>query len=103
MKVPLVDDHALFRAGLATLLHAWGLEVIGEAGDGEEAIVKARQLRPGLVLLDIAMPRMNGLEATRAIKSNARKSRWLSSPYPATNKTFSRPSRAGRRATFRRT
>lgn len=69
MKVLLVDDHALFRAGLATLLRAWGLEVIGEAGNGEEAIIKARQLQPDLVLMDIGMPKMNGLEATRAIKS----------------------------------
>lgn len=69
MKVLLVDDHALFRAGLATLLQAWGLEVIGEAGNGQEAVVKARQLMPDLILMDIEMPQMNGLEATRAIKS----------------------------------
>ncbi|MBC8280334.1 MAG: response regulator transcription factor [Chloroflexi bacterium] len=69
MKVLLVDDHALFRAGLATLLQAWGLEVIGEANNGQEAIIKAHQLMPDLILMDIEMPLMNGLEATRAIKS----------------------------------
>lgn len=69
MKVLLVDDHALFRAGLATLLKAWGMEVIGEASNGQEAIIKARQLMPDLILMDIEMPQMNGLEATRAIKS----------------------------------
>lgn len=69
MKVLLVDDHALFRAGLASLLSAWGLDVIGQASDGEEAIEKARELLPDLIFMDISMPRRNGLEATRAIKA----------------------------------
>ncbi len=65
----MVDDHALFRAGLGTLLQAWGLEVIGEAGDGREAIIRTRQLKPDLVLMDIEMPQLSGIEATKAIKS----------------------------------
>ena len=69
MRALLVDDHPLFRAGLATLLEAWGMEVTGQANDGEEAIAKVRELRPDLVLMDLAMPRLNGLEATRAIKA----------------------------------
>lgn len=69
MRVFLVDDHALFRAGLASLLKAWGLEVVGQAGDGQEAISGVRNLRPDLVFMDISMPRMNGLEATKAIKA----------------------------------
>ncbi|MBI4498325.1 MAG: response regulator transcription factor [Chloroflexi bacterium] len=69
MRVLLVDDHALFRAGLAGLLRASGLEVVGQAGDGEEAIAKARELRPDLIFMDITMPRRNGLEATRALKA----------------------------------
>ena len=69
MRVLLADDHALFRAGIASLLKAWGLEVLGQAGDGEEAILRARELRPDLILMDIKMPRRNGLEATRAIKA----------------------------------
>ncbi|MBI4639821.1 MAG: response regulator transcription factor [Candidatus Tectomicrobia bacterium] len=69
MKILLVDDHALFRAGLASLLRAWDLQVVGEAGDGQEAIAKVRELRPDLVFMDIKMPRINGLEATRAIKA----------------------------------
>jgi len=69
MRVLLVDDHALFRAGLASLLSAWGLEVVGQAGDGREAIEKARELRPDLIFMDISMPELNGFEATRAIKT----------------------------------
>lgn len=69
MRVLLVDDHALFRAGIASLLRAWGMEVVGEASDGLEALEQARQLRPDLILMDIKMPRCNGLEATRLIKA----------------------------------
>lgn len=69
VRVLLADDHALFRAGLASLLKAWGLQVVGEAGNGEEAIAETRDLRPDLIFMDITMPRRNGLEATRAIKA----------------------------------
>ena len=69
MRVLLADDHALFRAGLASLLNAWGVQVIGQAANGNEAIAKARELHPDLVLMDINMPALNGLEATRAIKA----------------------------------
>lgn len=69
MRVLLADDHALFRAGIASLLKAWGLEVVGQAGDGDEAILLARQHHPDLVFMDIQMPRRNGLEATRALKA----------------------------------
>lgn len=69
MRIILADDHALFRAGLTSLLKAWGEEVVGQAGNGDEAIAKVRELHPDLVLMDITMPGMNGLEATRAIKA----------------------------------
>lgn len=69
MRVLLADDHALFRAGLASLLKAWGLQVVGQAGNGEEAIARARELHPDLIFMDINMPNPNGLEATRAIKA----------------------------------
>ena len=67
--VLVADDHPLFRGALKGLLgHEPGLEVVGEAGDGEEALELCRSLRPDLVLMDVRMPEMNGLEATRAIK-----------------------------------
>lgn len=69
MRVLLADDHALVRAGIASLLRASGVEVVAQAGDGEEAILYARELQPDLILMDIRMPRRNGLEATRAIKA----------------------------------
>ncbi|MDP2659591.1 MAG: response regulator transcription factor [Dehalococcoidia bacterium] len=69
MKVLLVDDHVLFRAGIASLLSAWGLEVVGQASDGREALMKARALHPDLILMDVKMPRCDGLQATRLIKA----------------------------------
>lgn len=69
VRVLLADDHALFRDGLASLLTAWDMEIVGQAGDGQEAVEQARALRPDLVLMDIHMPRLNGLEATRIIKT----------------------------------
>lgn len=69
MRVLLVDDHALFRDGVASLLRAWGVDVVGEAGDGWEALEQARALSPDLILMDINMPRCNGLQATRLIKA----------------------------------
>lgn len=69
LRVLLVDDHSLFRAGVASLLRAWGLEVVGQASDGLEALEQARTLHPDVVFMDIKMPRRNGLEATRAIKA----------------------------------
>ncbi len=69
MRVLLVDDHALVRAGITSLLKASGLDVVGEAGDGAEGIERARELKPDLILMDVAMPGCNGIDAARAIKS----------------------------------
>ena len=69
MRVLLADDHPLFRDGLATLLRARGMDVVGEASNGLEAVEKARVLKPDLILMDVNMPHMNGLEATRIVKT----------------------------------
>lgn len=68
-QVLVVDDHTLVRDGIRALLAlAMDIEVVGEASNGMEAIDKARELRPNLVLMDLAMPIMGGLEATRRIR-----------------------------------
>jgi DNA-binding NarL/FixJ family response regulator len=69
-KLLLVDNHALFRAGLKTALAEWeDVEVVAEAGDGLEAVTRVKELRPDLVIMDIDLPRCNGLKATRLIKA----------------------------------
>ena len=68
-SVLIVDDSPSVRAALCEIFrHADGFEVCGEAGDGREAIAKAQQLNPDLVLTDLSMPVMNGLEECRALK-----------------------------------
>ncbi|MER7821997.1 LuxR family two component transcriptional regulator [Streptomyces sp. CG 926] len=68
IRVLIVDDQVMVREGFSVLLNAMdGIEVVGEAVDGREAIDQVAALRPDVVLMDIRMPRMNGLEATREI------------------------------------
>jgi DNA-binding NarL/FixJ family response regulator len=69
MKILLVDDHTLFRESLQNLLNLHGYQVVGTAGDGLEALEKARRLHPDLILMDIEMPGCDGLTATRLIKA----------------------------------
>ena len=68
-RVLIADDQALVRAGFRRLLESEGIEVVGEAGDGVEAVDMARRLRPSVVLMDIRMPRLDGIEATRRLVS----------------------------------
>jgi DNA-binding NarL/FixJ family response regulator len=71
IRVLVVDDHDLFREGLRTLLEEEGVHVIGEAKSGNEAIAMVQELAPEIVLMDLDMPGMGGVEATRQISSHA--------------------------------
>lgn len=72
VRIVVVDDHALFRAGLVGLLNDMeGFTVVGEAANGREAIDLIRQLKPDIVLLDVNMPVMNGIDTVRALKEHA--------------------------------
>ena len=71
ISVLIVDDHTVVRKGLESMLSAqkYGIEVVGEAGDGQSAIELAFKLRPDVILMDLSMPLMGGLEAIQAIKA----------------------------------
>jgi len=70
IKVLLAEDHVIVREGTRDLIQREpDMEVVGEAGDGEEAVALANKLHPNMVIMDIAMPRLNGIEATKQIKA----------------------------------
>ncbi len=72
MRVLIADDHAIVREGLRALLEAQpDIEVVAEATDGEDAVNKTQEVQPDIVLMDITMPRMNGMEATRQIRQHS--------------------------------
>jgi DNA-binding NarL/FixJ family response regulator len=73
IRVAVVDDQALVRSGFLALLRAEdGIEVVGEAANGYEAFALAKRERPDVILMDIRMPEMDGLEATRLITADQR-------------------------------
>jgi DNA-binding NarL/FixJ family response regulator len=67
VSVLLVDDHTIVRQGFRKLLEEGGVKVVGEASDGREGINRARELRPDIIVMDIKLPHLNGIEATRKI------------------------------------
>jgi NarL family two-component system response regulator LiaR len=78
IRVLIVDDHTIVRKGIRALLtEIAGIDVVGEAADGQEAVVQANRLRPDVILMDLAMPKMDGIEATREIKASQPDSRIL--------------------------
>jgi len=79
IRVLIVDDHTVVRKGLSALLASekYNIKVVGEAGDGEEAILKAIQLEPDVILMDLVMPKKSGIEAISEIKKKQPKARIL--------------------------
>lgn len=69
MKVVLADDQRILRDGLRAVLTAAGVQVVGEAGDGDAAVAEAERSQPDVVVIDIALPKLNGIEATRRLKA----------------------------------
>jgi two-component system, NarL family, response regulator NreC len=68
IKVLLADDHKIFRDGLRTLIEKEGMEVVGEAENGRKTLKLAEKLLPNMIIMDVSMPDMNGIEATRKIR-----------------------------------
>jgi NarL family two-component system response regulator LiaR len=90
VRVLIVDDHAIVRKGIRALLsEAGGFEVVGEAGNGQEAVLRAEETHPDVILMDLLMPVMDGIEATRQITSQQPKARILVlTSFAADNKVF---------------
>src|SRR5687768_3062535 len=69
LRIVLADDHIVMREGLRSLINAQpDMEVVGEASDGRVALVKAREFRPDVVVMDVSMPELNGIQATEQLK-----------------------------------
>jgi DNA-binding NarL/FixJ family response regulator len=94
-RLLLVDDHKLLRQGLRRAVEDAGFDVVGEAGDGEEAVRLAIELRPELVLMDLTMPVMDGLEATRRLRQSVPEARVVILTMHDEEQTVERAIRAG--------
>jgi two-component system, NarL family, response regulator DegU len=70
IRLMLADDHRMLREGLSRSMREQGFDVVGEAGDGAEAVVMAQRLRPDVILMDVTMPEMDGVEACRAVRAD---------------------------------
>ena len=77
IRVLVTDDHLMFRQGLKALLEREGIDVVGDASDGREAIRLARQLQPDIAVVDLVMPLLNGVDAAREITKVSRKTRTI--------------------------
>jgi DNA-binding NarL/FixJ family response regulator len=94
-RLLLVDDHKLLRQGLRRAVEEAGFDVVGEAGDGEEAVRLAAALRPDLVLMDVTMPVLDGIEATRRLRLTAPDARVVILTMHGEEETIDRALRAG--------
>ena len=94
-RLLLVDDHKLLRQGLRRAVEEAGFDVVGEAGDGEEAIRLAIELQPDLVLMDVTMPVLDGIEATRRLRHSCPEARVVILTMHGEEETVTRALRAG--------
>jgi two-component system, NarL family, response regulator DegU len=94
-RLLLVDDHKLLRQGLRRAVEEAGFDVVGEAGDGEEAVRLAVALQPDLVLMDVTMPVLDGIEATRRLRQSTPEARVVMLTMHGEEETITRALRAG--------
>ena len=94
-RLLLVDDHKLLRQGLRRAVEEAGFDVVGEAGDGDEAVRLASSLRPDLVLMDVSMPVLDGIEATRRLRATAPEARVVILTMHGEEEVIDRALRAG--------
>ena len=94
-RLLLVDDHKLLREGLRRAVEDAGFDVVGEAGDGEEAVRLAVELHPDLVLMDVTMPVLDGIEATRRLRQSVPEARVVILTMHGEEETVDRALRAG--------